>query len=137
MTEEQKKLLDKIENGEGFFHHNEYHLENIGEDYVELKANLNPNSMNPYGFAHGGLIFGLGDTAMGFLANLHGGASVTLNANISYLKKGVGEYLLARAEMVQCGRSVCFLKANIYNDKNDLIAVMESAYHFVKKEGIR
>ena len=38
------------------------------EDSVIIEAALTEEAMNPYGIAHGGFIFGLGDVAMGVLA---------------------------------------------------------------------
>ena len=54
---DKNELLNQLENNNGFYKHNNYKLVDYkDEEYVELKAELNDNSMNPYGFAHGGLI---------------------------------------------------------------------------------
>ena len=129
MTNDQ--LLDILENGEGFFHHNNYSVEEITEDNVILKAELTNNSMNPFGIAHGGFIFGLGDTVMGMLARKDGRNAVTLNANITYLKPGTGKYLIAKGEIIKQGKTTCYLRANIYNDEDKLIATMDSNYFYI------
>ena len=128
-----EEVLDKMENEAGFFHHNQYHIEAISESNVVLKANITPNSMNPYGCCHGGFIFGLGDTIMGMLASSDGRGAYTLNANISYLKPGKGEYLLARGEIVRRGRTTCVVRANIYDDKEELVAIMDSTYYYINE----
>lgn len=126
-----KKLLDDMENKAGFFKHNNFHVEKALKNECIIRANLTEDSMNPYGIAHGGIIFGLGDVTMGMLARATGKAAVTLSANINYLKPGTGKYLLAKSEMIKNGKTTCVLRANIYNDKEELIATMDSNYYYI------
>ena len=98
MKEEQ--IIKKIEQDEGFIKHNNYHIVEAKEDNIIIKADLNSNSLNPYGFAHGGLIFGLGDTVMGMIARSTGRTAVTLDANINYLRPGTGKYIISKGEMI-------------------------------------
>lgn len=123
--------LDKMENEEGFFHHNNYHIVEANDKNIIIRADLNNNSMNPYNMAHGGLIFGLGDTVMGMIAAASGKHAVTLNANISYLLPGTGKYLIAKGEIVRSGKTTCVARANIYNDKEKLIAILSSTYYYI------
>ncbi len=130
---DQIDLLNQLENDNGFYKHNNYKLVDYkDEEFVELKAELNENSMNPYGFAHGGLIFGLGDTAMGMLARTTGRPAVTLSANISYLRPITGKYMTAKASILKKGKNTTYLRADIYNDDNKLAAVMDSNYFYVE-----
>lgn len=128
---DNKKLLDKLENENGFFKHNNFHIVEANEKECVIRAELTENSMNPYSIAHGGLTFGLGDVAMGVLARSTGKPAVTLNANINYLKPGTGKYLLAKAEIVKVGKATCVLRANIFNDKEELVATMDSNYFYL------
>lgn len=127
-----QKLLSDMENGNGFFKHNNFHIVEVSENNCIIRADLTENSMNPYGIAHGGLIFGLGDVVMGMLARASGTKAVTLTANISYLKPGTGKYLLGKAELIKTGKNTCVLRANIYNDQEELIATMDSNYFYLK-----
>ena len=124
-------VLNKMENEDGFFHHNNYHIVDANENNITLRADLDSNSMNPYDMAHGGLIFGLGDTVMGMIAALSGKRAITLNANISYLLPGTGKYLIAKGEIVRSGRTTCVARANIYNDEEKLIAILSSTYYYI------
>ena len=129
-------ILQKMEEEPGFFHHNHYHVAEIGNDFVLLRADLDEDSLNPYGFAHGGLIFGLGDTAMGMIAARGGRKAVTLTSNINFLKKGKGKFITAKAEIIKEGKSTSFTRANIYDEEKTLIAVMDANYYYInEKEG--
>ena len=68
---------------------------------------------------------------MGMLARKTGRKAVTRSANISYLKPSLGEYIIAKAEIIRCGKKACFLKADIYNDKDEVVAVMTGDYFFI------
>lgn len=123
-------VFKNMEEKDGFFKHNNYHVVEANENEVIIRANLTENSMNPYGMAHGGFIFGLGDTVMGMLAATIDKKALTLNANISYLAPGTGEYLIAKGEIVKKGKTISLLRANIYNDQKKLISTMESTYYY-------
>ena len=125
------KLLDEMENGPGFFKHNNFHIEKINKSECIIRADLTKNSMNPYNIVHGGLTFGLGNVTMGMLARANGKKAVTLNASINYLKAGTGKYLKAQAEIIKNGKTTCVLRANIYNDQEELIATMDSNYYYL------
>lgn len=126
-----KESIEKLETEAGFFRHNNFHVIEASEENIIIKAELNKNAMNPYGVVHGGLIFGLGDTVMGMLAKATGRNAITLSANISYIKPGNGKYLTAQGEIIKKGRNIIFLRANIYNDKENLIATMDSNYIYI------
>ncbi len=127
-----QKLLSDMENKNGFFKNNNFHVVEATKEQCIIRADLTENSMNPYGIAHGGLIFGLGDVVMGMLARATGTKAVTLSANINYLKPGTGKYLIGKAEMIKNGKSTCVLRANIYNDQEELVATMDSNYFYLK-----
>ena len=129
MKEEVNKELLK---DKGFYYYNNFILEECDNNKVVLKAPIKENSTNNYNIAHGGFIFGLGDHAMGTLAFLQGGKAVTLNANINFISPGIGEYLIAKAELIKKGKKTCFLKALIYNNLNTLIATMDSTYYYLE-----
>ncbi len=124
-----KEIIASLENSPGYFRHNNCHTIKVANECVEMRADLTETSLNPYGIVHGGLIFSLGDTAMGMAV---GKKALTLSANISYLKPGTGKYIIAKAEKIKMGKNICFMKAMIYNDKEELIAIMDSSYYIVR-----
>lgn len=127
-----QQLLSDMENKNGFFKNNNFHVVEATKENCIVRADLTENSMNPYGIAHGGLIFGLGDVVMGMLARVANTKAVTLNANINYLKPGTGKYLIAKAKLIKVGKNTCVLSADIFNDKDELVATMNSNYFYLK-----
>ena len=127
----KEELIEKIETS-SFIKANNYKVEEIIEnESTTIKGYLTDTSYNPYDIAHGGYVFGLGDTAMGIAASSSGRQAVTLSATINYLKPSAGKYLIAKAKVVKQGKSICYLTTEIFNDKDELVATMESNYFYV------
>ena len=129
MTNEE--LIIKAEET-GFINHNHFHIiEVVKEKSATLQADLTEESLNPYGFAHGGLIFGLGDTAMGTVARSTGRNAVTLTSSITYLRPTKGKTLKAIAEMIKNGKQTCYLRCNFYDEKEKQTATMDASYYYI------
>lgn len=127
---EQEELEKSFQ--KGFIHHNHFEVVEIEKGHkAVIKVSLTEKSLNPYGFAHGGLIFGLGDTAMGLAARSTGRNAVTLSANISYLKPSMGKKLVAVAEIIKSGKTTCYLRCDFFDEKKSLTATMDANYYFV------
>ena len=124
--------LKKMEEQTGFFKHNNFHIVEADKDNVIIKAEITDNSLNPYGIVHGGIIYSLGDVTLGLITYLTERAAVTLTSSINYLKPGTGKYLTCKGELIKAGRSTAYLRAYIYNDKEEMIATMDGTYFYIK-----
>ena len=127
MTEDS---LNKLPSG--FIEHNHFQVVEIEEGQKAImKVRITKEALNPYGYAHGGLIFSLGDTTMGLVARSTGRKAVTHNCAITYLRPTLGEELTAIAEMIKDGKRTCFLRCNFYDDENKLTATMDGNYFYI------
>lgn len=127
---EKEEIFRKIEST-GFFEHNAYHIIDASEEEATIRVEINEHALNPYGMVHGGIIFGLGDNAMGLVASASGRNAVTLNAAINFLKPGKGSYLIGKAKKIKKGKTTCYVQTNIYNEKEELIATMDGNYYYI------
>src|SRR5690348_253338 len=76
-------------------------IEEVREDYARVSMVVRADMLNGHGFAHGGMIFALADTAFAYVCNGGNHASMAAQASIIYLDKvGEGETLVAEAEEV-------------------------------------
>ena len=123
-------MTKTIELNTGFIKNNKFELVEHSKEKIVLKAPLVENALNPYGMAHGGFLFSLGDTAMGVHCFELGHAGVTVNASINYVKPGKGNYITAETELIKEGKHLAFFKANLYDEEHNLIANMESTYYY-------
>lgn len=125
-----QKIIDFVESNEGFIKHNNIHIDELKDNYAKMSVELSPQSLNPSGIAHGGLIFGLADSAMGMAARTNGRNIVTVNSNIEYLKAGKGAKLTAIATSTKVGANIAFYKTEIYADDN-LCAIANGTFYFI------
>jgi acyl-CoA thioesterase len=127
----QEELINNMEQS-GYIKNNDITVVEIEEGKkAVLKGIISDKSLNPYNVAHGGFIFGLGDTAMGVAAATTKRQAVTMSSTINYLKPSIGSYLTAEAKVIKSGKSICYLQTNIYNDKKELVATMDGNYFYI------
>lgn len=76
-------------------------IEEVRENYARLSMLVRTDMLNGHGFAHGGMIFALADSAFAYVCNGANRASVAAQASIVFLDKvREGETLIAVAEQV-------------------------------------
>ena len=82
-------------------------IEEVREDYARVSMVVRADMLNGHGFAHGGMIFALADSAFAYVCNGANHASVAAQASIVFLDKvKEGETLVAEAtEVAREGRA--------------------------------
>lgn len=76
----------------------ELEIEAAAEGYARVAMRLRPDMLNGFGIAHGGMIFGLADTAFAYACNSRDMATVAQSATINFIDAGrAGERLVAEA----------------------------------------
>jgi len=69
------------------------------------------------------------------LANSHGYISVAINASISYMKAGKGEWLMAEAQEVSKNPRLSSYTVRVTDEENDLVAIFQGMA-YIKKDKI-
>jgi len=82
-------------------------IEEVREDYARVSMVVRADMLNGHGFAHGGMIFALADSAFAYVCNGDNQASMAAQASIVFLDKvKQGETLIAEAvEVAREGRA--------------------------------
>ena len=76
-------------------------IEEVRENYARVSMLIRADMLNGHGFAHGGMIFALADSAFAYVCNGANHASMAAQASIVFLDKvREGETLIAEAEQV-------------------------------------
>jgi acyl-CoA thioesterase len=76
-------------------------IEEVRAGYARVSMVVRPDMLNGHGFAHGGMIFALADSAFAYVCNGANHASMAAQASIVFLDKvREGETLIAEAEEV-------------------------------------
>ena len=82
-------------------------IEEVRKDYARVSMVVRADMLNGHGFAHGGMIFALADSAFAYVCNGANHASLAAQASIVFLDKvREGETLIAEAtEVAREGRA--------------------------------
>ena len=129
-----KKVREKLESQRflnGFINYNHIEFIEVTKTQSILIANIDENSLNPFGFVHGGLLFGLADTGMGVVARATGHDAVTSTSNITYIKPAQGKTIKSVSEIIKRGTKMAYLESKLYNDKDELVATATGSYFYI------
>ena len=95
------------------------HFTTIEPGYTECEMEVHQQLLNPGGVLHGGASYTLADTAMSlaFLADSEDAQNVaTLEIKMSYMKPVMDGILICKARMLERGKSIAFLEAELTMD---------------------
>lgn len=99
--------------------------------YCECRAPLGPERYNPHGFAHGGFLFSVCDTAAGLAGTTLGRAVVGRAADIHFLHSGTGAFVIARARLAEAGHTMALSQVEMYDDRERLIVTGSFELYFL------
>jgi uncharacterized protein (TIGR00369 family) len=101
---------------------------------VRLRFQGRPEFVNPAGFIQGGLLAAMLDDAMGPAALVMSGGTLftsTINLQVSYLAPAKPGPLIAEGRVVQMGKTVAFLEAELSDENGVVVARATSAARLV------
>lgn len=110
----------------------------LGMELLELKPNeavlrlqMRDELRQPHGLLHGGAIASLIDTATAFAVITcltREEKASTVDLTVHYLRPVIDETIVCTAKVVKAGRRLLTVSADVFNDKNKLIATAISTY---------
>jgi uncharacterized protein (TIGR00369 family) len=118
----------------------------VGADLVsftpgraELRVAITERLKQQHGFVHGGVLAYLADNALTFAGgSLLGPAVVMSEFKINYLRPGLGETLIARAEVIHSGRNQAVCRCDIFlvkAERESLCAAAQGTIHKMNAQG--
>ena len=119
----------EMERLEWLFDHNPYlqrnHMKFVdaGDNWVEVELEVQHDTLNPLGFAHGGALFSMADSTAGAAAHTDGRAYVTLSSNFTFLRSALlGDTVRAKSHVRRRGQTTCYVDVDLTNQKGELLA---------------
>ncbi len=95
--------------------------------YAKARMLVTPDHLNAGGVCQGGALFTLADLAFAAVANSHKKLTLSVSANITFLKAGGLGWVYAEAREHEGSYRMPFIEVNITNEKGTLLAVMTSS----------
>ena len=85
-----------------------------------LRMAVRDDMVNGFGVCHGGVTFGLADSALAFACNSRGGVTMSIENSIGYPAPArPGDVLTAVAEAESAGRRVGFYRVTVTNQRGE------------------
>lgn len=127
------KVIKSFYEQEGFISKNKFEIIELDNEHCKMEYEIQKDGLNPVGIVHGGLLFGLADTAAGALASMCGKFPLTTSSSINYLKAAKGKKIYAIAKVLKKGKHMGFFEVDIYNDKDELVCNSTINMYFLDK----
>lgn len=106
-----------------FMNYNHIHLKEAEHDRTVMELTVVKESLNPYGIAHGGVLYTMGDCAAGLAARSDGRRYVTLSSSFNFLRSGqLGDTIQATGTIRHRGRTTCVAEVDITDSQGRLLA---------------
>ena len=99
----------------------------IEPGYAKVRMEVTPGHLNAAGVCQGGALFTLADLAFAAVANSYGQITLSLSANITFLKAASNGWLYAEAREVHHHNRIPYIEVRIAQEDGTLIAIMTSS----------
>ncbi len=99
----------------------------IEPGYAKVRMEVTPDHLNATGVCQGGALFTLADLAFAAVANSYGQITLSLSANITFLKAASNGWLYAEAREVHHHNRIPYIEVRIAQEDGTLIAIMTSS----------
>ena len=95
-------------------------LREVAPGRCVLAMTVRDDMVNGFGVCHGGVTFGLADSALAFACNSRGGVTMSIENSIGYPAPArPGDVLTAVAEAESAGRRVGFYRVSVTNQRGE------------------
>ena len=90
-------------------------LLSFSEGRAELKIPIKADLKQQHGFVHGGVMSYAADNALTYAGgSVLGPGVVTSEFKINYVRPAMGEFLVARASVIHCGKNQAVCRCEVY-----------------------
>lgn len=124
------RALIRNSNDSGFVLHNHIRITRLDDCYAEGELDICPESLNRWGFVHGGCLVSLADTVGGVAATTTGRSTVTLNNTFNFLRPASGTKIKCTARAVKVGRTVAVFRCTLTDDREREVANGDFTFFF-------
>jgi uncharacterized protein (TIGR00369 family) len=90
-------------------------LIDFGAGYAEVRSKIEPRFRQHHGFANGGLVASLADTACAFAGASLAGDVVTVEYKVNFLAPAVGHELVSRGSVIRSGSRQVVARADVFS----------------------
>lgn len=98
--------------------------------YAAVRMTVRPDMVNGFGVCHGGVTFGLADSAFAFAANTNGRVTVSIDNSITYpATVSPGDVLTAVATEESAANRIAFYSVRVTNQHDSVVALFRGTVY--------
>lgn len=110
-------------------------IEKIAAGYCLMKMPVRPEFLNGVGTVHGGIVFGIADTAFAYASNSHNRIAVALDVTISYPNAGqLNDVFTIEAKEIYLGGRTAIYQVTVINQQQLLIGLFQGTVFRTNKK---
>ena len=100
-----------------------------------MKMKVRPEFLNGVGTVHGGIVFGIADTAFAYASNSHNRIAVALDVSISYPNAGqLHDEFTVEAKEIYLGGRTAIYQVTVTNQHQQLIGMFNGTVYRTHKK---
>ena len=99
----------------------------VKPSYAKARMLVTPEHLNAGGVCQGGALFTLADLAFAAVANSHKLLTLSISANITFLRSVKQGYVYAEAQEVFNHHRIPFIEVRLTDESGELVAIMTSS----------
>jgi acyl-CoA thioesterase len=105
-------------------------LQDVSKGFCSLRCEIREEMHNGFSVTHGGILFSLADSAIAFAAATYGRVSLAVDHSISFIRKTeAGRVLTTKAQTISMGNKMGFLRVEIHDEENNLVATVKGTVY--------
>lgn len=131
-----ERKTEELNEGNAFATFNHLRPEHVERDYAVFALEIRPESLNPYGFVHGGMLAAMADNAAGFAAHSDGRTYVTQSSQLNYVHNQAAGTIRAIGRVVHRGRTIVLTHVDIVGADGTLLATGDLTYFCVDQNAL-
>ncbi len=108
----------------------------VADGYAEAVLQIDEDKLNGRSVVQGGAIMTLADFAFAGAVNGSGVTGVSLNCATNFIRPGTGRFLKAVCRKISQGKTTCVYSAEVFNDEEKLVAVMNITGYIINNKPI-
>src|SRR5262245_31633311 len=134
-AEKARRVVDRMYNNDPFSQWLGIERVENGPGISVLRMVVRKEMLNGFSIAHGGIAYGLADSALAFASNSHGVQAVSIETSISHLKPlKEGDVLVTRVREVHLGNRTALYEIEVKNQDDILVAYFKGTVFRTGKE---
>lgn len=131
MTREE---IQEMIAGNAFVNASDVEIIEKADGEIITRVTLADKHKNPYGTAHGGLLYTMADAAAGFASCQVAKLPVTLHSDFHFVKNRKEGIITARAKVLQHGGRIILLRVKVTAEDEELLAEGTFTYYDAGKK---